>query len=73
MVMSTEEGRDGKIRAVTIKYRNHNEDFDRETRRATRQLVIIHRVDELNILQELGEISTIADMKKKLSNIQQCN
>ena len=70
MVKSTETGRDGKIRSIVLQYRNHNERFDRDTRRAVRQLVMIHKVDEINLLQELGRIATIADMKKKLNNIQ---
>ena len=71
MVLAVETGRDGKIRTVNVKYRNHNENVDRVTRRAVRQLVMIHRIDELNIIQELGEIAVIADMKKKLSHM--CN
>ena len=70
MIKSVEIGRDGKIRTVVVKYRNHNEMFDRETRRAVRQLVMIHQVDELDILVELGNIATVADMKRKLN---ECN
>ena len=70
MVKSVETGRDGKVRTVMVKYRNHNETFDRETRRAVRQLVMIHQVDELDILVELGNIATVADMKRKLN---ECN
>ena len=66
MINSVEIGRDGKIRTVVVKYRNHNENIDRETRRAVRQLVVIHQVDELNILVELGNVATIADMKRKV-------
>ena len=47
-------GRDGKIRTVTVTYRNHNEVTDRTTKRAVRKFVIIHPVDELNIVSELG-------------------
>ena len=67
MVKRTELGRDGKIRTVVLKYQNHNETFDRETKRAVRQLVMIHKVDELNIIQELGAIATITDMKRKIN------
>ena len=66
IVKSAEPGRDGIIRKAILKYRNHTETFDRETCRAVRQLVVIHCVDELNIIQELGKIATIADMKKVL-------
>ena len=54
-----------------VEYRNHNEEFNRETRRAVRELIVIHRVDELNLVQELGKIATIADMKKRISD--SCN
>ena len=67
MVKSAEPGRDGRIRKVVLKYRNHTESVDRETCRAVRQLIVIHSVDELNILQELGNIATAADMKKALN------
>ena len=66
IVKSTEIGRDQKVRTAIIRYRNHNEEFDRETRRAVRQLIVIHRVDELDIIHELGKIATLADMKMKL-------
>ena len=66
MVKSAEPGRDGVVRKVVVKYRNHTESTDRETCRAVRQLIVIHCVDELNILQELGKIATAADIKKVL-------
>ena len=66
MVSGVEESRDGKIRTVTLKYRNHNEGVNRETRRAVRQLIVIHKVDELNIIQELGKVATAVDIKKHL-------
>ena len=67
IVKSVETGRDGKIRTVVVRYRNHNETFDRETRRAVRQLVMIHQVDELDLVFELGNVATVADMKKRLN------
>ena len=71
IVKSTEVGRDAKIRCAIVEYRNHNEAFNRETRRAARELVVLHRVDELNIIRELGQIATTADMKRSLSTT--CN
>ena len=68
MVKYVQNGKDGKIRKAILKYRNTNENVDRETYRSVRELVVIHRVDELDILQELGEISNIADYKMKLQN-----
>ena len=48
-------GEDDRIRSATIKYKNNNEEITRTTCRAVRNLVIIHRVDELNIMEELGK------------------
>ena len=59
---------DGKIRSAEISYRNSNENTDRITTRATRQLVRIHAVDDIDILQELGEVATIGDMQFKLQH-----
>ena len=46
---------DGRIRSVIIKYRNANENIYRKTNRAVRTLVIIHRVDEMDLMEELGK------------------
>ena len=62
-VKSVVIGRDGLIRKVYVKYRNFKEHTDRETFRSVRELVVIHGVDELNIVQELGLIASIADLK----------
>ena len=45
----------GRIRSATIRYRNATEDFDCTTNRAVRSLVVIHRVDELDLMEELGK------------------
>jgi hypothetical protein len=50
---------DGRIRSVTIRYRNANEDVNRTTVRAVRSLVVIHRIDELNIMEELGKAALL--------------
>ena len=67
-VISTKPSSDGKIRSVEVLYRNSNESVDRTTTRATRQLVRIHCVDELDIVQELGEVATLYDIKYKLDH-----
>ena len=41
----------------------------RETRRVVREIIVIHPVDELGIIRELGEIATYADMKAKTEHI----
>ena len=60
--------KDGKVRSVKVRYRNHNESNSRTTERAARQLVMIHGVDELSIMEELGAIATFADMKCKIAH-----
>ena len=68
MVKSLHKSKDGIIRSVNLKYRNYKEKVDRVTCRAVRQLVMIHSVDELDIISELGEVATAADMKLKLQH-----
>ena len=63
IVKSVIVGDDGLIRKASVRYRNHNESIDRETYRSVRTLVVIHKVNELDILQELAEIANIADCK----------
>ena len=55
IVDEVQESADGRIRSATIRYRNATEDFDRTTNRAVRSLVVIHRVDELDLMEELGK------------------
>ena len=55
IISSNEESRDGKVRKAKVRYRNSNENKDRETNRATRDLVVIHHADELNITQSINE------------------
>ena len=57
IVQSVERGRDGKIRTVNVRYRNPSGKKNRETRRAARELVIIHHADELSIFEEQAEAS----------------
>ena len=62
MIQAVHKGIDGKIRSADVKYRNHNENTDR-THRASRQLVVIHQVHDIDIIVELGENATYCDMK----------
>ena len=54
MVDEVSRGSDDRIRSVTIWYRNQNEEVTRKTFRAVRSLSIVHKVDEINIMEELG-------------------
>ena len=73
IIDSVDKSRDNSVRSANVRYRNHNEEFDRTTRRSIRQLIVIHRVDELDIVHELCQIATITDMKKKLHSDSQCS
>jgi len=55
IIDSVELRRDGKIRKVHVRYQNANEQCNRVTFRSTRSLVIIHRISETNIMQDLYE------------------
>ena len=67
MISDLSRSSDDKIRKATVRYRNSTEGVDRFTNRAVRQLIVIHPVDELNIMEELGQIATFADMQYKLT------
>ena len=66
MIESVNRSKDDKVRTVSVRYRNHNENVNRITKRAVRDLVLIHHVDELDIISELGAIASAVDAKKRL-------
>ena len=63
MVHEVKLSKDNKIRSVIVKYRNHNESFDRFTNRAVREITVIHPVDELSIMEELADMQTFVNMQ----------
>ena len=67
-VISTNTSSDGKIPSAEVMYRNNNERIDRTTQRATRQLVRIHSTEDIDILQELGEVATASDIMFKMQH-----
>ena len=71
MITDVHASKDDKIRVVTVKYRNHNESTDRFTKRTARQIIVIHPIDNLNIIQELGKIAIAVDAKAKSHEIKQ--
>ena len=71
MIGSVEVGRDGRIRTANVKYHNSTENICRTTRRAVREIIMINHGDELNLMGELGEIATLADMKLRLQDDKQ--
>ena len=58
MVVLVQQSSDDVIRKVKKKYRNTNENVERETFRSVSQLEMIHPVDEIDIIQELNNIKT---------------
>ena len=62
MISDLSRSSDDKIRKATVRYRNSTEGVDQFTNRAVRQLIVIHPVDELNIMEELGQTATFADI-----------
>ena len=63
-VNSLKKGRDEKIRQVEVRYRNNSENVDRFTTRAVRSLIMIHPVDEITVMQELGDIAAKVDANR---------
>ena len=50
--------RDGKIREIEVEYQNSNENVKRTTRRGVREVVLVHPVEELGIIRQIGQLST---------------
>ena len=48
--------RDGKIREVEVEYQNSSEQIKRRTSRGTREIVLIHPIDELSLVRELNNL-----------------
>ena len=65
MIADVQPSKDNKARVVNVKYRNHTENTDRFTKRTARQIIVIHPIDEMSIIQELGKIAISADAKNK--------
>ena len=55
MVHELEKDKDDIIRKVQVKYRNSSENHDRFTWCCVRNLIIIHPVNELSIMEELAK------------------
>ena len=59
IVQSVKDSSDGTTRTVVLRYRNAEEEADRETTRSARSVVVIHAIDELNIMEELGSAALL--------------
>ena len=67
MISDLSRSSDDKIRKATVRYQNSTKTVDQFTNRAVWQLIAIHPLDELNMMEELGQIATFADMQYKLT------
>ena len=67
IIDSIEAGRDGRVRKVHVRYRNASENVDRITFRSARSIVVIHPVDEINVMQQLGQIASEVDRERQKS------
>ena len=68
MVNEIVPSKDGVICKVTVRFRNHQENVDGYTKISVRDLVLIHPNDELNLMEELGKVASIANKEYKAMN-----
>ena len=67
MVTDVVIDKDGCIRKAKVKFRNHNENTDRETFHAVRSLVVIHSIDDIDIMKDLYTMAQYADREFTMS------
>ena len=58
MIHQPEQSKDDLIRKVVVKYFNDNESVDRFTTCAVCELALIHAIDKLHLMEELGNIAS---------------
>lgn len=63
MIHKVQVSGDGIIRNVLVKYRKDEENVDRLTTRAVRELVSLHLDDEHNLMEKLMKMVTVPFMK----------
>ncbi|XP_066912130.1 uncharacterized protein [Clytia hemisphaerica] len=61
MVINVKPGDDGKVRRVAVKYRNDSEKSFRETSRSVRDLILIHSVNDCDLMKDMYEMSKTVD------------
>ena len=59
MITDLKVSRDNKIREIEIEYQNVNEATKRRTKRGTREVVVIHPVQELGLVRELNMLASM--------------
>ena len=73
MVNEIVPSKDGIIREVIVRYVNHQENVYWYITRSVRDLVLIHPIDELNLMEELGKVASIANKEYEELNIHSGN
>ena len=61
MVNEIVPSKNGVIRKVIVRYRNHQENIDRYTTRSVRDLVLTYPNGELNLMEEVGKVASIGN------------
>jgi len=59
---------DGKVRVVIIEYRNSGEQGFRTTRRSVRKIAIVHKEDQLELIDELNQAARASDKHLYMKN-----
>ena len=67
MILDLSRSSDHKIRITTVRYRNNTEAVDWFTNHAVGQSIVIHQMDEIHMMEELGKTVTFADIQYKLT------
>ena len=62
VVEISKSGGDGRVREVQIEYKNQDEKTWRTTHRAARSVAVLHREDDLDVMQGLNEAARAAEM-----------
>ena len=68
MMISVSTGLDGIIWKVNVKQVDISENVEREMFHSVQLLVMIHAVDELNLVQEFGETVSAANLQLFLNH-----
>ena len=56
---------------MEVRYRNHNEKTNRFTSHSARSLIVIHPVDEVSVMQEIGQIALEVDLERQRTIVQE--
>ena len=64
MIIGVEYSKDGIVRKVRVKYQNHNEGTPRETYRSVRNLVLLHSIDDIDLMDELANAAQAGNYSK---------